>query len=111
MRSLGEILEDANDGKMPTLEECYYALVMMSSMRVMDMGDLCRMEALTRVDTINTIWDRGKRLLKVSPKHFLGDTYDPLNPEVQKRRKVSKKLWNHFSKKCEEKSDDNNVQP
>jgi hypothetical protein len=98
MRTLGEIIESAKDGYMPTHEECYWAMLAfdaLHAMATMDMNHLV-MDAPNPFNNpeyrVKEQWGRSKRAMAAVPKDWIGPNNDPANPEYQQFRNVSKKL-------------------
>ena len=101
MRTLGDIIEAAKSNSSATEEEFRYALCVMdaqSTFDTMDLRHLC--SGKMKADGISeNRYYRWKRALETSPKDYLGDSYDPANPDYQKRRAVSLKIAEKFLKK------------
>lgn len=103
MRTLYEIITDAKDGKMPTHEECYWAMLAYESMLNIEHRQLReellkekRSPEFVREMKAKTSMDMYKGALAKPPKEWLGWDNDPANPEYQKRRNVGKKLVDKF---------------
>ena len=83
MRTLFQIVDGAKDGNRPTEDECYYAMLALSSI----------------VNVIMIQDDKAIRrkvfqeALRRSPQGWLGELV-PENPEYQKDRQRLKWLWN-----------------
>ena len=103
MRTLYEIVEDVKDNKKPDYEEIRYALLVYNFMFNMD-HRLLREELLEEERPAKLIremkaqnsFDMAKNALNKSPKEYLGWNYDPENPEYQKCREMSNKIFNNF---------------
>lgn len=80
MRILSEIIDDIIDGKMPTHEECYYALKVYRAMLNNDHRHLReelmrenRSPEFIRKMKVETSFDMYKGALSKSPKEWLGE--------------------------------------
>lgn len=84
MRTLGEIIESAKDGQMPTHEECYWAIL----------SDLANRP--NKIFGPEWYWkesfNRRKRAYEKDPKTYVGPNNDPANPDYQKRREIALKI-------------------
>lgn len=102
MRTLYEIVEDVRDNKKPDYEEIRYALLVYNFMFNMDHRNL-RNELLAEERPSKFIreleaqnsFDMAKTALNKSPKEYIGGD-DPENPEYQKRREMSNKIYDNF---------------
>jgi len=98
MRTLGDIIEDAKSGSMPTHEECYWAMLAVESLhsfaalRVLKMTAGEPVKEVVRREYGRSSWSMSKSALKADPKKWLGPNHDPSNPEVQRFRSMSLKL-------------------
>lgn len=103
MRTLYEIIEDVKDNKKPDYEELRYALLVYNFLFILDHRNL-RNELLKEERPAKFIrelkaqnsFDMAKSALNKSPKEYLGWNSDPENPEYQKRRKMSEKIFDNF---------------
>ena len=103
MRTLFEIVEDVKDNKRPDYEELRYALLVYNFLFNLDHRNL-RNELLKEERPAKFIrelkaqnsYDMAKSALNKSPKEYLGWNSDPENPEYQKRRKMSEKIFDNF---------------
>lgn len=108
MRTLFEIIEEVKDNKRPDYEELRYALLVYNFMMFMDHKNL-REELLSEKRSSEFIrkfkaqnsHDMFRNALSKSPKDYLGWNEDPENPEYQKRRKLSEKIYDNFLAKRE----------
>ena len=98
MKTLFEIIDSAKDGKMPTLEECYYAMLALSALHFFDHRIL---QGLDKPKHQKEWWiklqaeesfKRFKVALDKSPKDYVGWENDPANPDYQKRRNIGRKI-------------------
>lgn len=98
-RSLLDILDSCKDGDMPTHEECYYAMLVLNFMYLMDHKNL--IEALTRETPYNTIitklkldntYSMHRSAMNKPPSEYLGWNSDPANPVYQGFREAGKKI-------------------
>lgn len=103
METLYEIIENVKDNKRPDYEELRYALLVLDFMFNMDHSNL-RKELLSdkkdpefiREIKAQNSFDMAKGALNKPPKDYLGWDNDPENPEYQKRREMSNKIFNNF---------------
>lgn len=103
MRTLCEIIEDVKDNKKPDYEELRYALLVLDFMFNMAHNNLIkelssekRSQDFVREIKAQNSFDMAKNALNKSPKDYLGWNNDPENPEYQKRRKISNKIFANF---------------
>ena len=102
MRTTYQIIEDVKDGKDVEKDElryCLLAIDAMSSITTSSFHGLLRRKEQWNVAIplkIQSDFDAWKRLLNVSPKHWLGDNV-PENQQYQTMRRISLKLFNKFS--------------
>lgn len=96
MRTLYEIVESAKDGQMPSHEECYWAMLALDAMLIIDHTSL--RDILTRDKELSPLFKKMKaenshnmfrNALNKSPKDWLGPNHDPSNPECQRMRKIA----------------------
>lgn len=106
MRTLSEIIESAKEGTMPTHEECYWAMLTYESMLNIDHRQLREVlmtekpipESFRKIKAENS-FNMYKNALNKPPKDWMGPNNDPSNPEYQKRRQISIKIFNKFANK------------
>lgn len=86
-----EIITDALDGKIPSQEELYYALLIYESMFIIDHRNLINelttekeTNALLKKMKAEASYDMYKKALDANPKEYLGWNNDPANSEYQK---------------------------
>ncbi|AIF52033.1 hypothetical protein [Pelosinus sp. UFO1] len=111
MRTLSEIIESAKDGKMPSYEECYWAMLCYESMFNTDhralrealLNEKPPQEFIRKLKADNS-FNMYKNALNKPPKEFLGPNNDPSNPGYQEFRKIGKKLIEKFINKDGENS-------
>ncbi len=108
-RTLYEIIEDAQDGKMPSHEECYYALLAYQAMFTLDHHKLIDelMEEKRPAEFIRKIraensFNMVKKALSKLPKEWLVWNNDPMNSEYQKFRKMGKMIFEKVIAKDEQ---------
>ena len=96
VRKLIDIVEGAKDGKMPTHDECYWAMLALSHLHYFEVSDirtLTKSEDSARVRmTTEEGFRRRKMAMDKSPKDWVG-WYDPSNPEYQKMRATAFKVF------------------
>lgn len=97
MRKLIEIVESAKDGKMPTHEECYWAMLALSHLHYFETTDLRSVAANKEDVRTKMITEEAFRRRKIamdkSPKDWVGWSHDPSNPEYQKMRATAFKVF------------------
>ncbi len=103
-RTLSDILILAKTGNMPTHDECYYAMLAMESLSIFDGIAFRRLASkpskfLTPMKQYEESFNRWQKALNESPKEWLGTNNDPKLPEVAKRIKYSKKIYDKVSEK------------
>lgn len=100
MRTLSEIIDAVKSNQPSTHEECIYALCALDSLATFDKMDLMKMGS-DEQDGKPRLWawmryeesfNRWKLALAKSPREWLGDNNDPLNPAYQKRRRVANRI-------------------
>jgi hypothetical protein len=103
MRTLFKIIEEVKSGGKPDYEELRYALLAYQSMFTMDHNNLLK-ELTDEKETppflkkikANNSFNMVKAALNKSPKEWLGWNHDPDNPDYQRSRKISEKIFNKF---------------
>jgi hypothetical protein len=97
VRKLIDIVEGAKDGKMPTHDECYWAMLALSHLHYFEVSDirtLTKSEDSARVRmTTEEGFRRRKMAMDKSPKDWVGWSHDPSNPEYQKMRATAFKVF------------------
>jgi len=97
MKKLIEIVESAKDGKMPTHEECYWAMLALSHLHYFETTDLRSVAANKEDVRTKMITEEAFRRRKIamdkSPKDWVGWSHDPSNPEYQKMRATARRKW------------------
>lgn len=97
MKKLIDIVESAKDGKMPTHEECYWAMLALSHLHYFESTDIRSISS--NKDDVRTkmIADEAFRRRKIafdqSPKSWVGWSNDPSNPDYQKMRATAFKVF------------------
>lgn len=108
MRTLIEIIEECKNGGIPSIDEMRLAICAMSGLSSFDTSALRKLyEAETenkkpiltysakfQAEESHSRWHKA---LNVTPREYLGESFDPDNTEVQKRRKIALKI---FEKAC-----------
>ncbi len=116
MRSLGEIAEDVRSGARPPYEELRYAVIAYQALLTFDNMALMKLaeterENKPRLLTRSAVFqwkeyfNRVKRALEKSPKDWVGWENDPDNPEFQKRRKISEKLFEAAAQRADQRGE------
>jgi len=97
MRKLIDIVESAKDGKMPTHEECYWAMLALSHLHYFEANDLRSItngkEDIRSKMTADEAFRRRKIAFDKSPMDWVGWPNDPSNPEYQKVRATAFKVF------------------
>lgn len=85
---------------MPTHEECYWAMLALNALdslnvrRMMDLASAVQQDKPTLKAwaklTAEYVFRSRKTAYGVTPKHWLGPSHDPSNPECQAWRRVGK---------------------
>lgn len=126
MRTISEIIIDAKDGKVPTHEECYYALLAYAGRMHFWRRDL---EAIAEASAIvagegepsrvgqqnlklqlalraspNQIARDWEGFLKADPKTWLGPMSDPLSEEGKAWIKTANAIWDKATAQAEQRS-------
>ena len=97
MRTLGEIIESALSGEMPTHEECYWAMLAIRALGFFDRQALKHLADVPEklrnpTHDVERSFTRWKMALGKNPKEYIGWDNDPSNPEYQRFRGISVKL-------------------
>lgn len=97
MRTLFEIIDGAKDGNMPTHEECYWAMLALSTLHYIANSKLMQCVSMNISPLKQKIFAENEfktsqAALNKSPKDFVGWNNDPSNPEYQKLRKSGAKV-------------------
>lgn len=99
MKNLGEIIEACKDGQKPPYEDVYYTIIALDALSAFDTRALRKLafdppsKSMNAEWQANESWDRWKRAYEKPPKDWVGWNNDPANPDYQKRRAVSLKLY------------------
>lgn len=100
MRTLGEIIETARDGTMPTHQECYWAMLALNALSTFDSMAFSRMARMEQdskpcfaVISHEEHFNRNKRAFAEDPKKWVGWNNDPANPEFQVRRSMARRIF------------------
>ncbi|MEN6440518.1 MAG: hypothetical protein ABFD97_18240 [Syntrophobacter sp.] len=113
MRTLFEIIESAKDGNKPNHEECYWSMLALEALSTFDSIALRRLadgkerKFMTAEWQHKESWNRWKRALGVSPRHWVGPNNDPESPDYQRMRSISKKLFYKVMKELDAESPNN----
>ena len=106
MKTLYEIIEQGKSGEMPTQEECYYAMIALSSINIF--ADQV-MRKRYKPDTkdkdqllYNLSYENHYKMRQIAmnkdPQEWLGKEHDPMTAECQKRRTQSLNIANAFAR-------------
>lgn len=102
MKTLSEIIEICKDGGKPDVDDARFAICALDALLTFESTSLMRRASRDKEgkkDVFSHNWyfeesfNRIKRAMGKPPIEYLGDNHNPDNPEVQKRRKVSQKMW------------------
>lgn len=100
MRTLYEIINDAKDGKMPSQEECYYAMLTYESLLNFDhsklRGELAADNPsgpMMKKMILDNSFNIYKGALDKSPQAWLGANHDPMVESYHKKRESDAKLF------------------
>lgn len=92
MRTLAEILEDAEDGGTPEYDELRYAVLALNALITFDGVSMVRAASDKTMDHSQALQDHIRRVSgarSTHPKLWLGWENDPENPEHQERRRAA----------------------
>ena len=128
MRTVNEIIIDAKDGKVPTHEECFWAMLALSGRLHFTWNDLKNIaeayECLEGVQNeeeekkvkkklflrlhmharnTSIIWNERTKFGNIDPQVWLGDMGNPFNPETIKFHDMAKKILDKAIAKQQEK--------
>lgn len=98
MATLSEIIEAVKDGKKPDYEDLRFGLLALSHLHTFDVQDM--LEVFEKTSGQNPVlhlraeesFNRSKRAMAVPPKVYLGNNWNPDNPEYQKQRRLMSKV-------------------
>ncbi len=98
-KTLGDIVEAVKDGERPEYDELLYAVIALESLRHFNHSALLRLSS-DKPSIINNAeyqaeesFRRDKGAMSTPPIKWVGWNHDPKNPDYQKTRKISKKLF------------------
>lgn len=102
MATLSEIIEAVKNGEKPEYDDLWFGLLALSHLHTFDVQDM--LEVFEKTSGQNNMlamraeesFNRSKRAMAVPPKQYLGNNWNPDNPEYQKQRKLHLKLFNKF---------------
>ena len=106
-KTLSEIIEQCKSGNIPDVDEARMAICVMDSLMVFDGLGLSRAasrELAGKTPVFTAEWQYTERFNRVknamlkTPIEWLGDTNNPDNPEVQKRREISNKIVQKYTR-------------
>ncbi|WP_041279572.1 hypothetical protein [Desulfobacula toluolica] len=113
MKTLSEIIEICKSGGKPDVNDARMAICAMDALITFDSTHFMRMAQremggkkpglFTAERNYEKHFNRVKRALSKSPLAWLGTNNNPDNPKVQKRRNISKKIFNRVQDKCSTK--------
>ena len=117
MKTIFEVIESCKNGETSTVDEMRFTICCMDALSTFDAMAFRRLakaqkEGSKLILTSSPEWQcdenfyRWKRALQVEPLKYLGENNNPDNPEVQKRRKVSIKLFNKIMERSEITAED-----
>jgi len=106
MKTMSDIIDFAQDGNMPTHEECYWAMLALNALGTFHTRSIMRLAEAERegkkpiltnsaVHQAEQHFLRLKTAYQTAPKDWLGPEHDPSTPECQKWRKMSKGILQH----------------
>jgi hypothetical protein len=101
MQTLSEIIEACKSGLRPTVDEMRFAICAMDALSTLDSTTLSR-RALNSPEIMRIFeasFNRWKNALSQPPDKYLGASHNPDNPENQRRREISKKIYAKISKR------------
>ncbi|MCE7039261.1 hypothetical protein [Dyadobacter sp. CY312] len=123
MRRLVDILVDASDGKIPSHEECYWALLMLKSVNHFQKRDLEGIEerylkfkedpsdknlkllSTTLGMRLAGLGEKAHRTMRTDPLTYLGDSGNPFTEENKAWSDMGDKILSKALKKIDEKKD------
>lgn len=123
MRRLVDILVDASEGKIPTHEECYWALLMLRSVNHFQGRDLesikeshdqyiaepsdknLRSFSLNTGIRLSKLSERSHKRMMTDPITYLGDSGNPFTEENKVWRDLGDKILEKALKRINEKKD------
>jgi hypothetical protein len=104
MKTLAEIIDICKDGGKPSIDEARLAICVMDALMVFDSSFHARRagremsgkkpDLFTAVHEHEERFNRVKSAMNKTPLEWLGDGNNPDSAEVQKRRKISNKIFN-----------------
>lgn len=111
--TLGEILLTARSGQMPTHEDCYYAMIVLESLSILDRNSFMSLLRIFEKDKrvrmiVENMLERWQRSLNTAPRQYLGRNNDPMDPDTQARMAVSRKIVEKMNAKIDAKINDVN---
>lgn len=102
MKTLSEIIEICKSGGKPDVDDARFAICALSALLTFESTTLMRRfsrdeegkkDVFGHKHYFEESFNRIKRALDIPPIKWLGSGQNPDDPEVQKRRKISRKLW------------------
>ena len=103
MRTLSKIIESAKDGQTPTHDECYWAMLALEALQHFDHMDVRNIATALNEGKpsakmrANMAMEEGFRRFKTAlasnPKEWVGWRNDPANPDYQKMRVTTFKVF------------------
>ena len=96
LKTLSEIIHECKDGKKPDVDDARLAICALDALSTFDGMSIMRMSdgAPRGIVEYDEHFRRWKEALAKSPNDWLGPNNNPDNPECQRRRRVSFKLFN-----------------
>lgn len=90
VKTLAEIITECKDGKMPEYDELRYAVVALDILLAQTNRDLRQASSLKSEFLRRFALQRSDEVKHIAynnpPKEWLGEMYDPDNPDTQRRR-------------------------
>ena len=97
-KTLGDIIESCKNGERPEYDDLRFALLALSYIHSFDFQDMLKVHKTSPDEPFGLKYlaeesfNRSKRAMAVPPKDYLGDNWNPDNPEYQKQRKAMGKI-------------------
>jgi hypothetical protein len=98
-KTLSEIIEDVKDGRKPDYDDLRYALLALAFLQTFDAQDILKVyDEADKADKFilkflaNENFNRRKRAMSVPPKDYIGNSFNPDNPDYQEERQMMNKL-------------------
>ena len=101
MTTLSEIIESVKRGEKPDYDDLRFGLLVLTFLHNFDMQDMLDFYGDLQESPksfpmfqrrIDESYNRSKRAMNVPPKDYLGENWNPDNPEYQKQHQLMSKL-------------------